>query len=201
MNIEKKPLLGARVKLEPLDKSHLNRLSDALRDGELWKIKETDIPHPNELLDYLKKTEASFRQQKKIVFAIIDLESQKVVGCTGFYDIRMRHKKAIIGPTFIASSWQRTHVNTESKYLLLKHAFESWELNRIEFYSDVLNIRSRNAIRRLGAIEEGFLRQHRLMKDGRVRDTVVHSIIRPQWPRIERKLRHKIATYELPLSA
>ena len=187
MNIEKKSLFGLRVKLEPLDKSHLNRLSVDLRDGELWKLEETNIPPPDELLDYLQKAEASFRKQEKIVFAIIDMESQSIVGCTGFYEISMQHKKAIIGPTFIAKSWHRTHVNTESKYLLLKHAFESWKLNRIEFYSDVLNIRSRNAIRRLGAIEEGFLRQHRLMKDGRVRDTVVHSIIRPQWPRIEQK--------------
>lgn len=201
MNIEKKSLFGLRVKLEPLDKSHLNRLSDALRDGELWRIKETNIPHPDGLLDYLQKAEASFRKQEKIVFAIIDMESQSIVGCTGFYDICMQHKKAIIGPTFIAKSWQRTHVNTESKYLLLKHAFETWKLNRIEFYSDVLNIRSRNAIRRLGAIEEGFLRQHRVMKDGRVRDTVVHSIIRPQWSRIERKLYRKMSAYELALSA
>ena len=201
MNIEKNIILGNNVILEPLNFQHLTGLEEAIKDGELWRLKYTDIPHPDALNDFLVKANTGYKQQQKIVFAIIDKNTQKIAGCTGFYKINMQNKKAIIGPTFIAKSWQKSYVNTETKYLLLKHAFEHWKLNRVEFHCDVSNIPSRNAIRSLGAIEEGFLRQNRVMADGRVRDTVIHSIIQSQWSDVMTNLHDKMQMYKLAMTA
>ena len=113
---------------------------------------------------------------------------------TRFRCIEIAHRRVEIGATFIARSWQRTHINTEAKYLMLRHAFEQWRCNRVEFMTDVLNTRSRNAISRLGAREEGILRSHMVMRDGRIRDSVLFSITGQEWPQVRRSLEQKLDT-------
>lgn len=175
-------LRGNNVSLEKLSYDHFDGLYAAIEDGELWKIRETIIPHPDQLERFFELANAGMRRGKERVYAIIDLNTGQVAGSTRFREINIAHKKAVIGPTFLGRSWQRTHVNTEAKYLMLKHAFESMGLNRIELLCDVLNTRSRKAITRLGAKEEGIIRQHLIMPDGRIRDSVIHSILRQEWP-------------------
>lgn len=201
MIIEKKPLNGAGVKLEPLSVSHLNDLSAVIQKGELWKMQETVIPGPNELETFLIAAETSFLKGEALVFAIIDTTTHRIAGSTRFREINIVHKKAIIGPTFLGMDFQRSHVNTEAKYLMLNHAFEVWGLNRIELFCDVLNIHSRNAIKRLGAREEGIIRNDLIMPNGRIRDSVMHSIIREDWPYVKASLEEKREKYNYLLSA
>jgi len=190
-SVEKQNILGAGVMLEPLSQKHLQGLRKVVIENDLWKMKETIIPHPNSLNDYYSASEIAFQKGEELVFAIIDTNTQSIAGCTRFRNINTLHRKAIIGPTFIGSDFQRTHVNTETKYLMLNHAFETWSLNRIELICDVLNVCSRNAITRLGAVEEGIIRNDQVMPDGRIRDSVLHSIIKDDWSHIKNRLEIK----------
>lgn len=201
MKLKKIDVIGDRVILEPLSFRHLSGLEKVVNDGKLWKIKETVIPHPSQLPDFLDEAEKGVKTGKQLVFVIINPEAQRIVGCTRLRCIDLSNKKAIIGPTFISRSWQRSHVNTESKYLLLEQAFNVLKLNRVELHCDVLNSRSRRAIARLGATEEGVIRQHRVMPDGRIRDTIVYSILQQEWPEIKQSLELKMHEYEFSLSA
>lgn len=201
MIIEKQSLLGAGVRLEPLSFKHQDGLVTIVRKGDLWKKKETLIPHPEKMQTYIKDAINAYRRREELVFAIIDTTTQQIAGCSRFRRINVAHKKAIIGPTFIGVDFQRTHVNTETKYLMLAHAFETWRLNRIELICDVLNIPSRNAIKRIGAKEEGIIRNHLIMPDGRIRDSVLHSIILEDWPQVKAKLEDKRQQYNYLMSA
>jgi RimJ/RimL family protein N-acetyltransferase len=192
VKIEKRTLDGARVRLEPLQPKHMEGLSEAIRDGELWKLPVTLVPHPDDLNAFMESAEAAFDAGIELAFATIDKASEKVVGSTRFRCIESRHRRVEIGFTFLASSWQRTHINTEAKYLMLRHAFEEWGFNRVELLTDVLNIKSRTAIARLGAKEEGVLRSHMVMRDGRIRDSVIFSIVRSEWPAVKASLLSKI---------
>lgn len=185
MEIHKTVLTGARVRLEPLTQSHLPGLASAIADGELWKIPVTNVAHPDDLPRFLEAAETAFAAKKELAFATIDIASGSVVGSTRFRNIEVAHKRVEIGATFIARSWQRTHINTEAKYLMLRHAFEDWQCNRVEFMTDVLNTKSRNALMRIGAKEEGVLRSHMVMRDGRIRDSVLFSITGGEWPRVK----------------
>jgi RimJ/RimL family protein N-acetyltransferase len=181
-------LQGPRVRLEPLCDAHAAGLADALQDGELWKLWVTTLPRPEALPGYLAEAAAAREARRELPFATVDRASGRVVGCTRYRNMDLANRRVEIGSTFIAASWQRTHVNTEAKYLMLRHAFESWHCNRVELVTDRLNERSRNAIRRLGAVEEGILRQDRVMPDGRIRDSVMHSIVRDEWPTVKTRL-------------
>lgn len=163
MQVVKQVLQGRKVTLEPLGRNHLPGLASAILDGELWALPVTRVPHPDELESFLTVAEARHAAGQDLAFATIDSESGKVVGSTRFQNINTSHLRLEIGFTFIARSWQRSHINTEAKYLMLKHAFETWQCNRVELLTDVLNSRSREAIRRLGAREEGVLRNHMIM--------------------------------------
>lgn len=193
--IERVELRGQRVVLEPLSAEHLEGLSVAIRDGELWTIPVTLVPHPDDLLEFLKQAETRYVAHLERAFATVDLASGAVVGSTRFMAINRDHRRVEIGFTFLAQRWQRSYVNTEAKYLMLRHAFEEWECNRVEFITDVLNTQSRQAILRLGAKEEGVLRKHMIMRDGRVRDSVLYSVIRSEWPQVRSALEEKIATH------
>lgn len=185
---ERVTLRGRRVALEPLSASHLPGLVTAIRDGQLWTIPVTFVPHSDELDEFLKQAEVRYASQLERQFATVDLESGKVVGSTRFRNIDRDHRRVEIGFTFIAKSWQRSHINTEAKYLMLRHAFESWGCIRVEFIADVLNNASRDAILRLGAREEGVMRNHMIMRDGRLRDPVLHSVVQSEWPDIKQRL-------------
>lgn len=162
-------------------------------DGQLWTIPVTLVPHPDDLESFLSTAQARHAAQQELAFATIDLASGRVVGSTRFMKIETRHRRTEIGFTFIAASWQRSHVNTEAKYLMLRHAFETWNFQRVEFITDVLNTRSRQAILRVGATEEGVMRNHMIMRDGRSRDSVLHSVVVGEWPQVKAKLEAKVA--------
>jgi N-acetyltransferase len=188
MLVERVALRGKRVGLEPLAREHLPGLAAAIRDGELWKLPVTLVPHPDELESFLAVADARCASQQELAFATIDLASTQVVGSTRFMKIDPAHRRIEIGFTFIAASWQRSYVNTEAKYLMLRHAFEAWGCARVEIITDALNARSRRAILRLGATEEGVMRNHMIMRDGRNRDSVLHSLIDKEWPQVRARL-------------
>jgi RimJ/RimL family protein N-acetyltransferase len=193
MRVERIALRGRRVALEPLSRDHLPGLAAVINDGELWKIPVTLVPHPDDLESFFSVAETRTVAQQELVFATIDLASGQVVGSTRFMKIDAGHRRTEIGFTFIAASRQRTYVNTEAKYLMMRHAFEVWNCARVEFITDVLNTRSRQAIRRLGALEEGILRNHMIMRDGRNRDSVLHSVIDREWPHVRANLEARSA--------
>jgi N-acetyltransferase len=193
MKIEKVVLEGKGVRLEPLAQSHLAGLARAIEDGALWQVPVTFVPHPNDLLEFLSYAESAFQAGRELAFATLDKPSNTVVGSTRFRCAEVAHKRVEIGFTFLAQSFQRTRVNTEAKLLMLAHAFEVWQVNRVELLTDVLNEKSRNAIARLGAQQEGVIRSHMVMRDGRVRDSVLFSIIKSEWPKLKSELERKLA--------
>ncbi|TCS39288.1 RimJ/RimL family protein N-acetyltransferase [Paucimonas lemoignei] len=193
VKLERNPLEGRRVILEPLGMQHLRGLAEAIEDGDLWNIPVTFVPHPRDLEEFVAFAEDAFQAGRELAYATIDKASGRIAGSTRFRCIELGHRRAEIGFTFLGESWQRSHINTEAKYLMLKHAFERWELNRVELLTDVLNTKSRNAIARIGAREEGILRSHMVMRDGRIRDSVMFSIIRAEWQDVKAALEQKIA--------
>jgi N-acetyltransferase len=192
MKIEKRVLEGQSVRLSPLAEEHLPGLAQAIEDGELWKIPVTIVPHPADLPAFFTSAEAAFDAGRELAFAIYDKQTQRIAGSTRFRCIEAAHRRLEIGFTFLGQSWQRTHINTEAKYLMLRHAFETWQVNRVELLTDVLNTKSRNAIARIGAREEGVVRSHMIMRDGRVRDSLLFSIISQEWPHVRATLEAKL---------
>ena len=192
MEIQKTTLTGSRVTLEPLCQRHLPGLAAAIADGALWELPVTFVPHPNDLPLFFSGAESAFLAQKELAFATIDKETGSIVGSTRFRCIDIPHKRVEIGFTFIAQSWQRTYINTEAKYLMLQHAFEYWKFNRVEFLTDAINTQSRNAIGRIGARAEGIVRNHMVMRDGRIRDSALFSIIGAEWPAVKQSLESKL---------
>ena len=185
-------LEGENVRLEPLNRSHKAGLTDAINDGKLWELFVTLVPHPNQLDAFFTQAENDFANGDGLAFAIIDKKTQRIAGSTRFMKASLVDKKVEIGFTFIGKSWQKSALNTECKLLLLSHAFEVLKLNRVEFITDYLNTTSRNAILRLGAKQEGTLRNHRVMPNGRVRDSVIFSLIANEWKGIEEHLIFKL---------
>jgi len=181
-------LQNAKVRLEPLAPSHLPGLAAAIEDGALWQLPVTVVPHPKDLPQFFDFAEAQFEAGLELAFATIDQASGKVVGSTRYRCFEPTHKRVEIGFTFISQSWQRSYINTEAKYLMLQHAFEDLNLNRVELLTDVLNTKSRAAIERLGAKAEGIVRSHMVMRDGRVRDSALYSIVASEWPAVKAKL-------------
>ena len=192
MLIEKTILQGTGVRLEPLSATHLAGLAEAIRDGELWKLPITFVPHPDDLPGFLHDAQRQFTAGSELAFATIDQASGKIVGSTRYRCIEAKHRRVEIGFTFIAASWQRSHINTEAKWLMLQHAFEVWQCNRVELLTDFRNQKSRAAIARLGATQEGILRGHMVMRDGYVRDSVLFSITSGEWINIKASLMAKI---------
>jgi RimJ/RimL family protein N-acetyltransferase len=193
MKLEKVVLEGARVRLEPLAPEHEAGLAEVVRDGELWKIPVTIVPPADQLRAFLEAAEAAFVAGRELGFATFDRAQERIVGSTRFRCLEPVHRRVEIGFTFIAQSFQRSHINTEAKYLMLEHAFERWGMNRVELLTDVLNDKSRAAIARIGARQEGILRSHMVMRDGRVRDSVMFSVVRADWPEVRAALRAKLA--------
>jgi N-acetyltransferase len=191
-------LEGQHVRLEPLSKAHEKALITAASDGELWNSTVTIVPSsPATMIDYIQAALAGQATGKELPFVIIRKSgpgvppvkaSGEVVGTTRFYDIKPNDRCVAIGYTWLSKSAQRTAVNTESKLLMLTHAFEKWRCNRVELLTDVLNEQSRAAILRLGSKEEGILRSHMIMPSGRIRDSVIFSIITEEWPEVKARL-------------
>jgi RimJ/RimL family protein N-acetyltransferase len=191
--IERVELRGERIALEPLSARHLPGLAAVIEDGQLWSIPVTLVPRTDELNEFLRQAEERHAAQQERAFATVDLASGTIVGSTRFMAINRPNRRVEIGFTFLAQRWQRTYVNTEAKYLMLRHAFEVWACNRVELLTDVLNVKSRAAIRRLGAKEEGVMRSHMIMRGGRVRDSALYSVIAPEWPAVKSRLEAKLS--------
>jgi RimJ/RimL family protein N-acetyltransferase len=193
MQISATSLQGRRVRLEPLSRSlHESGIAAAIADGALWALPVTFVPHPRDLAGFFEAADAALAAGRELAFATVDVDSGAVVGSTRFRCIEAAHRRVEIGFTFIARSWQRTHVNTEAKYLMLRHAFEHWACNRVELLTDARNLASRQAIVRIGAREEGTLRSHMVMRDGFVRDSVMHAITRHDWPEVRTSLEARL---------
>ena len=187
-------LEGRYVRLEPLTLAHAEDLARAAADGELWNSDVTIIPKPDGMKDYVEAALKGLALGFELPFAIVRKtdSAAQVVGTTRFYEIFRNDRKAAIGYTWLAKSAQRTPVNTEAKLLLLTHAFETWKCVRVELITDVLNKQSRAAILRLGAKQEGILRKHLILPSGRVRDSVVFSIIDGEWSEVKTKLLNRL---------
>lgn len=195
MEFSDKHLEGDQVRLEPLSVKHSEELCEAIRDGELWKLFVTMVPHPDNMDAFVDHAQKMYESGEGIAYATIDKTTGKVVGSTRFMNADLVNRRTEIGFTFIAESSQRTPVNTEAKLLMLAHAFETMQLNRVEFLTDYLNQRSRHAILRLGAKEEGILRNHKVLPNGRIRDSVVFSVIENEWPGIKQNLQSKLQAH------
>lgn len=186
-------LTGRYCRLEPIAEKHLDGLKLAIQDGELWKLVVTTVPHPDELVEFYHAAKSRHEAGEGLTFATIDQKNDKVVGSTRFMSASIEHKRIEIGTTFLSQSVQRTAVNSEAKLLMMTHAFEVLKVNRLELKTDYLNTISRTAILRLGAREEGVLRNHMVMRDGRVRDTVMFSILKNDWAAIKKDLNDKLS--------
>ena len=186
-------LSGPRVRLEPLDaERHRAGLEAAIADGDLSSLRVTTVPRPDQMDLLFDGAEAGFAAGQELAFATVDVESGQILGSTRFMAIEPDHRRVEIGATFLAASSQRTHVNSEAKLLMLTHAFEVWRVNRVELLTDKLNERSRAAIARIGARPEGILRAHKVMPDGRIRDSALYSITRPEWPGVQAALADRL---------
>ena len=152
------------------------------------------MPHPDAIDTFFANAQIALENSEGMAFAIIDKATQKIAGSTRFMKANLPNKRVEIGFTFLGKSWQKTQINTEAKLLMLTHAFETMELNRVELLTDYLNTASRNAILRLGAKDEGILRNHMVMPDGRVRDSVIYSIIKNEWPGVKQHLNFKLTS-------
>ena len=192
MTFSKQTLTGQHVRLEPLEAHHLPGLKTAVNDGQLWQLMFTSVPHPDQLEDFYQNAMSQSDAGLVMPYASIDVHSNEVVGSTRFLNTDWNHQRTEIGFTFIAKSKQRSAVNTEAKYLMLTHAFEELAFNRVAFVTDYLNHPSRNAILRIGAKQEGILRNHMVMRDGRIRDSVTFSITANEWPAIKIFLLEKL---------
>lgn len=190
--IEPVTLRGAVVTIEPLARSHLEGLRAAAADGELWRLWFTSVPAPDRV-DVYVDTALSWRETKDAMpFVVRENASGDIVGCTRYFNVEPEHRRLEIGYTWYAKRVQRTSVNTESKLLLLSHAFEALKCIAVEFRTSWFNFRSRAAIARLGAKQDGVLRNHQISPDGVYRDTVVFSILESEWPQVKRHLRFEL---------
>lgn len=180
-------LTGQHVVLEPLAAGHVPALAAAARDGQLWKLWYTFVPAPDAVVDYIDAANAE-HAQGGLAFAVRDRASDTVVGSTRFCHVDETNRRAEIGYTWYAQRFQRTAINRECKRLLLAHAFESLGAIAIEFRTHWHNRASRRAIERLGAKQDGVLRNHMKTADGIYRDTVVFSIIDQEWPAVRQNL-------------
>ena len=185
-------LEGELVKLVPLEKSHKVDLAFATSDGKLWELWYTVVPSPATVDQYLDKTLSEQRAGQSLPFAVIDKKTNTVVGTTRFLNVDAANKRVEIGATWYAKRVQRTGLNTECKYLLLKHAFETLKCIAVEFRTHFHNHPSRNAILRLGAKQDGILRNHRFDANGNLRDTVVFSILDSEWKTVKTSLEFRM---------
>ena len=192
MTVEPVELSGEHVVLEPLRAEHIDELFAVASEPELWKWTVSAVRERADLAAYV---EDALRQQQagqSLPFIVRDAATRAAIGSTRFGNIDVANRRAEIGWTWIGAAWRRTAANTEAKYLLLSHAFEKWQCMRVEFKTDVLNARSRAALRRIGAVEEGILRGHMVTASGRIRDTVYFSILEAEWPQVRHDLEQKL---------
>jgi RimJ/RimL family protein N-acetyltransferase len=183
---------GVRVRLEPMTMEHLDALAEAGGYEELWRWTRANASTRAAMREYMEEALTEQRAGSSMPFVTIDKPSGAVVGSTRFGNIDIGNRKVEIGWTWVTPRFQRTYVNTEAKYLMLSRAFDVWECVRVELKTDLLNAKSRTAMLRLGAVEEGVLRRHMLTQRDRFRDTVYYSVLDSEWPAIRDRLRQEV---------
>ena len=187
-------LQGERIRLRPLLDADASALVDAASDGQLWNLPFTVVPSAETVGDYIRKALDGEAAGSVMPFVTEIEETGLVVGSTRFWKIDRINRKLEIGSTWVRASWQKTFVNTEAKYLMLRYAFETLGCVRVQLTTDELNEASRRAILRLGAKQEGIVRHERIMPDGRKRNSVRFSIIDDEWPGVRARLERRLGT-------
>ena len=178
-------LESQHLRLLPLSLAHEAGLRAAASDGELWKLRVTSIPEPQEVLAYIK---TALETDNRFAFAVLDASSGEVLGSTSYHDILPAVKRVEIGYTWYAARCQRTHVNTTCKLLMLTHAFETLGCHVVGWRTDNFNHASQQAIERLGARKDGVIRGNAIRRDGTIRDTVMYSLRSGEWPEVKAQL-------------
>jgi RimJ/RimL family protein N-acetyltransferase len=186
--VEPVTLTGRHATLLPLAREHEAAVRAAAADGELWRLWYTGVPAPDRTAAWIDAALAMRENQGALPFVIRDNASGDIVGSTRCFNVEAAHRRLEIGHTWHAQRMQRTAINTECKLLLLTHAFETLDCIAVEFRTSFFNFQSRRAIERLGARQDGILRNHQILADGTLRDTVVFSIISGEWPAVKRNL-------------
>ena len=187
-------LTGPRIELRPLALTDTAALVAAAADGELWNLPYTVVPSAATVDDYIREALEGCAQGTVLPFVTVLRAGGEVIGSTRFWKIDRRHRKLEIGSTWLAARWQKTFVNTEAKYLMLRAAFEDMACVRVQLTTDENNAASRAAIARLGAVEEGIIRHERIMPNGRKRNSVRFSIIDEEWPAVKQRLLARLGT-------
>lgn len=193
MSLAPPSLTGPRLLLRPLLATDAAALVAAAADGELWRLPFTVVPSADTVDAYVGNALAGQAAGTVMPFATVLRETGQVIGSTRFWKIDRINRKLEIGSTWIAASWQKTFVNTEAKFLMLRHAFEELRCVRVQLTTDEINAKSRAAILRLGAKQEGVVRNERIMPDGRKRNSVRFSIIDDEWPQVKAQLEERLA--------
>lgn len=186
-------LEGHGIRLEPLDPAHTEGLQAAVRDGRLWELWFTAIPEPQEMAEYIAAANQGLAEGLMLPWAVREQRTQQLIGSTRFHDVVSSIGRVEIGYTWYAASWQRTHVNTACKLLLLTHAFDGLGCSVVGLQTDFFNVRSQRAIEALGARRDGVIRHNRPRKDGSARDSVFYSILATEWPDVRRHLSLRLA--------
>jgi RimJ/RimL family protein N-acetyltransferase len=185
-------LEGRHVRLEPMTRERADAIARALgaaaTDGNMWESKVTAIPRPEGMRAYVDQALAELDRGASLPFVTVDRAGGRAVGSTRFMNIEAPHRRLEIGTTWIGKSFQRTAINTEAKYLMLRHAFETLRCIAVDLRTHEKNLQSRTAIERLGAKLDGILRNHRILPDGSLRNTATYSIIDAEWPEVKARL-------------
>jgi RimJ/RimL family protein N-acetyltransferase len=192
MPIEPVTLEGVHVRLEPLRLEHVDALCAVGLDPEIWRWTTSQPRDRDEMREYVETALRWQAEGTAVPFATVDRATATVAGSTRFANIDRANRHVEIGWTWLGRPFQRTARNTEAKYLMLRHAFEAWRCLRVEFKTDALNERSRAALLRIGAREEGTFRKHMVTASGRVRDSVYFSVVDDEWPGVKSRLEEKL---------
>ena len=185
-------LEGNHVKLVPLDSSHFDELCRIGLDEDLWRLTTNQLRTPEDMRQYIQTALEERATGLCLPYVIVDQKSGAVLGSSRYHSLNRTNRRLVIGHTWIARAWQRTFVNTETKYLMLRHAFEELGCTRVEFIVNGINDRSRRAMLRIGATHEAMLRSYTIAKDGQPRDVALFSIINTDWPKVKSNLERKL---------
>jgi RimJ/RimL family protein N-acetyltransferase len=197
LTLEPATLEGHGIRLEPLGAHHDRELCTAVADGRLWELWYAAVPEPQRIGEYIADALAAQRAGHALPWAVRELTTGAIIGATRYHDVEMHIDRVHIGYTWYGRTWQRTHVNTACKLLLLAHAFETIGARVVVLRTDRLNLASQRAIAALGARQDGVLRHHQARRDGTVRDSVVFSILGTEWPAVKRHLETRLARRQL----
>ena len=194
-------LTGHGLSLVPLGLSHEAGMAAAAADGELWRLRVTSVPEPENTRAYIEAALQTREAGNRLAFAVTQEASGEFIGCTSYHDILPAVKRVEIGWTWYAQRYQRTHVNTGCKLLLMTHAFETLGCHVVGWRTDNFNFTSQRAIERLGAHKDGVIRGHALRRDGTIRDTVMYSLRAGEWPEVKAQLLYRLGQTQTSATA